>query len=97
MTEGEKTRIHVFVKGRVQGVGFRAFVMDKANSLNLKGWVRNRWDGSVEVIAEGERPALEKLLPALHQGPRMANVSTVQVEWEEATGEYTHFYSRSTI
>lgn len=92
-----KARLHALVEGRVQGVGFRAFVVQKAQELRLKGWARNRWDGSVEVLAEGERKALERLLAALQEGPRLSHVTRVQVEWGEATGEFHYFYVRSTV
>jgi acylphosphatase len=96
MNEDEPVSLHAVIQGRVQGVGFRAFVIDRANALGVKGWVRNRWDGSVEVVAEGEIAILEELLYALHQGPRMSNVTTVAVDWGKATGEFKYFYSRST-
>jgi acylphosphatase len=97
MSDNKPVRLHAIIKGRVQGVGFRAFVVDKANQLDLKGWVRNHWDGSVEVTAEGERPILDQLLLSLRQGPRSSNVTQMAVDWEEATGEYLAFYSRSTV
>lgn len=90
------SRLHATVEGRVQGVGYRAFVEQNAYALRLKGWVRNRWDGSVEVIAEGERLELEKLLAALYRGPRAANVANVQIEWLPATGEFSQFSVRMT-
>ena len=97
MTEQtETTRLHAIVEGGVQGVGFRAFVMQKAASLNLQGWVRNRWDGSVEVVAEGPRPDLEKLLAALYRGPYAADVRGVKPEWQPARGEYSGFSVRMT-
>lgn len=89
-------RLHATVEGRVQGVGYRAFVEQNAYALRLRGWVRNRWDGSVEVLAEGERPELEKLLAALQRGPRAANVTNVQTEWLPATREFSHFSVRMT-
>jgi acylphosphatase len=95
MTE-ENARFHAIIQGRVQGVGFRAFVVEKASELGLTGWVRNRWDGPVEVVAEGSRSDLEKLIAVLRRGPRMANVTAVDVDWEAPTGEFTHFYGRST-
>ena len=67
-------RLHAFVEGDVQGVGYRYFVIDNARSLGLTGWVRNRFDGSVEVLAEGPRAYLEILIDALQQGPRSARV-----------------------
>lgn len=90
------SRLHATVEGRVQGVGYRAFVEQYAYSLGLTGWVRNRWDGSVEILAEGERQDLEKLLAALYRGPRAANVSNVQLEWQPGTGEFGRFSVRMT-
>jgi acylphosphatase len=92
----ETARLHAIVEGRVQGVGYRAFVEQSAYELGLNGWVRNRWEGSVEVVAEGARPVLERLLAALQRGPRASSVSNVQVEWAHATGEFTRFSVRMT-
>ena len=64
--------LHAVVHGQVQGVGFRDFVVRRALSLNLRGYVRNARDGSVEVVAQGPRPALERLLALLRQGPSAA-------------------------
>jgi len=93
----ETARLHAIVEGRVQGVGFRYFVEETAVYLGLHGWVRNRWGGSVEVLAEGERPSLEKLLAALQRGPRAAFVSEVKAEWLPASGEFSRFFIRSTV
>ena len=70
-------RIHVAVRGRVQGVGFRWFARETARALDLAGWVSNRPDGSVEVTAEGPAPAIDRLLEALRQGPGAAAVAGV--------------------
>jgi acylphosphatase len=96
MAENSLTRLHATVEGYVQGVGFRAFVMDQAGRQNLTGWVRNRWDGSVEVIAEGGKKDLETLLNALYRGPRSASVRGVRADWLPATGEFTGFRVRFT-
>ena len=88
----ELTRLHVFVKGLVQGVGFRYFVLDISGELGITGWVRNTYRGDVEVIAEGKRGDLEKLISALHQGPRSAIVEDVDIRWESPTGEFRAFY-----
>jgi acylphosphatase len=96
MADREHVRLHALVEGRVQGVGFRVFVESRATGLGLTGWVRNRWDGSVEVIAEGERPVLEKLLVALRRGPSAAFVSQVTPEWLPANDEFNGFYIRSS-
>jgi acylphosphatase len=90
MEEGT-ARIHVIVDGRVQGVGFRYFVLEKANLLQISGWVRNTEDGKVEVTAEGSREALGKLLKALSRGPNMAYVSELKEDWLVATGEFSRF------
>jgi acylphosphatase len=94
MEELGTARLHAFVVGDVQGVGFRYFVVDNARSLGLTGWVRNRYDGSVEVLAEGSRPLLEVLIDALHQGPRTSRVSDVRLEWLPAQGEFSEFKIR---
>lgn len=90
------SRLHATVRGRVQGVSFRYFVTEEAQRLGLRGWVRNRWDGSVEVVAEGPRPQLENLLGALQVGPPAARVEEVEAEWLAASGEFQSFWVRST-
>jgi acylphosphatase len=96
MAESETVRLHAIVEGYVQGVGFRAFVQDRAARLGLTGWVRNRWDGSVEVTAEGPQPDLEKLLTALYQGPRSSTVAGVNLQWLAASGEFSSFHVKAT-
>jgi acylphosphatase len=96
MDENKYSRLHAVVEGHVQGVGFRMFVQSTAISLGLKGWVRNLWDGNVEVTAEGEQVILEKFLVTLMQGPRGAHVINVHNEWEQATHEFERFQVRST-
>jgi len=95
MPEGVE-RLHAIVEGRVQGVGFRAFVQQNAYELGLSGWVRNKWDGNVEVLAEGEHKNLEELNMALLRGPRSANVTRVKEQWEKGTGEFNSFRVRMT-
>ncbi len=89
-----QARCEAVVHGLVQGVNFRYFTRREASQLGLVGWVRNRWDGTVEVVAEGERSQLEKFLAWLHHGPSAAVVERVEVNWIEATGEFTHFEIR---
>jgi acylphosphatase len=96
MPENEITRLHVHLEGRVQGVGFRYFVQRTASQLSVTGWVRNRWDGGVEVIAEGPRFELNRLLDALRRGPPGAQVTVVQPGWQAATGEFAQFSIRRT-
>ena len=70
----------------MQGVGFRYFLMREAQRLGLRGWVRNRDDGTVEFIAEGSRADLERLKQAAEKGPRMARVDRVDARWSAASG-----------
>ncbi len=87
-------RLDATVRGRVQGVGFRASTEAQARMLGLKGWVANRRDGSVAVVAEGAKPVLERFLRWLQSGPAMAHVDGVDVYWGEATGEFRGFVIR---
>ncbi len=91
MTEEKNERLHVVVEGIVQGVGFRYFVMMYTEELQITGWVRNLWNGRVEVMAEGTRPALEILLKHLQEGPRSAQVTKVDQQWQTATNEFKEF------
>lgn len=93
----DPSRLHAVIQGRVQGVGFRAYVQHKAGDIGLTGWVRNRWDGSVEVLAEGDRAKLDKLVIVLKRGPGSAMVSAVDTEWQEGMGEFTRFTVKSTV
>lgn len=79
------------VQGRVQGVFFRAFVQVNAQRLGLSGYVRNLHDGSVEVLAEGRKTQLDKLIEFLKTGPPHAVVREVTEEWSEYTGNFTDF------
>lgn len=91
MSSVGQERLYAVVAGTVQGVGFRYSTLDVARRLGLFGWVRNRPDGAVEVVAEGQRPALERLLEFLHRGPSGASVTHVNASWVEATGEFKAF------
>jgi acylphosphatase len=85
------TRVHIWVRGRVQGVGFRAFVAQSAMLMGLTGWVRNIAYDQVETIAEGERVILEKFAEVVKTGPRASRVDESRVEWEIPTGEFDTF------
>jgi len=84
-------RLHVQVCGRVQGVSFRYFVLSAARRLGLTGWVRNLPDGSVELIAEGPHADLDSLVEACRQGPSMARVDRVDVDWDEQSPQSRDF------
>lgn len=86
--------LHMIIKGRVQGVCFRAFVEDNASSLGVSGWVKNLPDGSVEVTAEGEEDKLKKLESLCNKGPSRANVISVDSDWEEKEGNLQGFRIR---
>jgi acylphosphatase len=96
MTENEVYRMHTYVRGRVQGVGFRYFVLQSVEGLDLTGWVRNLYDGWVEVLAEGAHEDLNRLLVALRKGPISADVQDVDYEFTEAKGEFEGFRVRYT-
>jgi acylphosphatase len=86
-----RARLHAVVRGLVQGVGFRWFVIRRARVAGLDGWVRNRPDGSVECLVEGPRPALERLLADLREGPPAADVTGVDAEWRPPAGDLEPF------
>lgn len=84
-------RLHAIIYGRVQGVNFRYYTLLQAQALHLTGWVANRPDGTVEVVAEGPHPALDELLAFLHRGPSHARVDHVEVDWPKPTGQFNRF------
>ncbi len=87
-------RVHAIITGRVQGVSYRWYTQREAERLGLTGWVRNKLDGSVELVAEGSRADLDALLRWCEGGPPMAAVSAVQPEFEDAQGEFPRFTIR---
>ncbi|MHB9131303.1 MAG: acylphosphatase [Armatimonadota bacterium] len=87
-------RLHAMVEGRVQGVGFRDFVCRHAHDLRLTGWVTNRSDGELEVVAEGEDTALAHLVWFLEKGPPAALVDEVRTSYSLSTGEFEDFHVR---
>lgn len=84
-------RVLLLISGDVTGVGFRFSTIQIARELGLTGWVRNTEDGKVEIIAEGEKEKLENLVMWARKGPPLAQVEKVNVEWQEATGEFRDF------
>ncbi len=84
-------RVEITARGRVQGVFFREEVKKAARELALAGLVRNKADGSVEIIAEGAEDDLQKLITWCHQGSQWSHVQEVETKWGEATGEFTQF------
>lgn len=90
----DRRRFKAEILGDVQGVGFRLFAESHARRLGLQGSVRNRYDGAVEVEAEGDASALEQFLDALRQGPRMARVHDVRINWGDYRGDLGPFRVR---
>lgn len=90
----DPVRAHVRVRGRVQGVGFRAHVEYHARQIGVTGWVRNVGRDAVESIVEGGREAVERFIETMKEGPRMSRVDETSVEWYEANGEFDNFSVR---
>lgn len=96
MSRGELARLEASVRGRVQGVGFRYFVLTQASHFGLTGWVANEQDGSVHCVAEGPRDDLESFLELLQEGPASAMVERVAEDWLPYTGRWGSFGLRSS-
>jgi acylphosphatase len=95
VTQDGIARLDAEVRGRVQGVGFRYFVLDWATQLNLSGWVANTADGAVRCVAEGPRDQLELLVERLREGPRGARVDDLAVMWAAPSRSFDRFSVRS--
>ncbi len=89
--------IHALVSGRVQGVWYRASTQNKAQALGLRGWVRNLTDGRVELVAEGDKQDLQQLIDWCWQGPELAQVRDIDMEWFDATNEFSVFSTKATL
>ena len=90
-------RVHVWVKGRVQNVGFRAHVQYSARLIGVTGWVRNVGYDTVEAVGEGEREKLDRFIDVVKAGPRGSQVDESNVEWQNATGEFADFQMRRSL
>ena len=84
-------RVQVIIRGRVTGVFFRAATQREAKRLGISGWVRNRQDGSIELVAEGEEEAIKEMLSWAQHGPSAARVDDVDVRWRSYAGEFSDF------
>ena len=84
-------RVQVIIRGRVTGVFFRAAALREAKRLGVTGWVKNRNDGSVEILAEGEEDSIKEIVSWTHHGPSAARVENVDVRWRGYTGEFFDF------
>ena len=93
----ETVRAHIWLTGRVQGVGFRAHVEYSAGRRGVTGWVRNVGHDQVETVAEGSRAAMAQFIAAVREGPRASRIDDVRVEWETPTGEFSIFSVRGSL
>ncbi|MEJ5224815.1 MAG: acylphosphatase [Anaerolineales bacterium] len=96
MEENAIKRAHVWVTGRVQGVGFRAFVQQSAAYIGVTGWVRNVGWNTVEAVAEGTPEQVTQFVTAVKTGPRASRVDESRIEWETPTGEFRSFEIRAS-
>lgn len=87
-------RVHLTIRGKVQGVFFRASTKEIASKLGLRGWVRNTEDGNVDILAEQDEEILKKFIDWCKIGPPLARVDDVKVVWNKATGEFRNFSIR---
>jgi acylphosphatase len=90
----ENVRAHAIISGRVQGVGFRYDMQWAAQGIGVHGWVRNRRDGSVEALIEGDKERVERMLEWCRRGSALSRVAAVDVTWENYTGEFSAFAIR---
>jgi acylphosphatase len=95
--QNETVRVHVWVQGRVQAVGFRAFVQQSAYQIGVTGWVRNVGYDTVEAVAEGTKAQIEDFLRMVKRGPMGARVDESREEWEQVTGEFSSFRVKSSM
>jgi acylphosphatase len=84
-------QVQLVVRGRVQGVYFRASTQREGRRLGLTGWTRNRPDGSVEIVAEGEEEAVRELVAWAHRGPSASRVERVDIRWRSFSGDFSDF------
>lgn len=86
-----KTSVHVYISGRVQGVGYRYSTASQAEQLGLTGWVKNLYDGRVEAMFEGNTETVEQMLSWCKKGPSMSYVTNIEIHKKEYTGQFNNF------
>ena len=86
-----KVRAHVIISGRVQGVCYRMETHRAAKSIGVSGWVKNRLDGTVEAVFEGDKEQVNQIIEWCRKGPTLARVSNIEIGWESVTGEFRDF------
>lgn len=90
----KKARIHITIKGLVQGIFFRASTKEKAQQLGITGWVRNLNSDKVEIVAEGEKKNLEELIEWCKTGSSLVKIEEIKVEWQSYQAEFENFEIR---
>lgn len=93
-TPNNSVRVHIWITGRVQGVGFRAFVQQWGTMLGLAGWVRNVDGDMVETVVEGPRDVVERFVEIVRAGPKVSRVDNLRVDWEDPLGNLDRFQVR---
>ncbi len=86
-----KVRAHVIISGRVQGVCYRMETQRAAKSIGVSGWIKNRFDGTVEAVFEGHKKQVDQIIEWCRKGPALARVSNIEIGWESVTGELRNF------
>jgi acylphosphatase len=95
--QNETVRVHAWVQGRVQAVGFRAYVQQNAMQIGVTGWVRNVGYDTVEAVAEGTKVQIDDFLRMVKRGPLGSRVDESREEWEQVTGEFSSFRVKSSM
>jgi acylphosphatase len=90
-TDHEKVRAHIILSGRVQGVAFRYYAREVASRLGVKGWIKNLVSGEVEIVLEGKRKEVEKMIEWCREGPPLAMVESIEINWLPYSGEFNQF------
>lgn len=90
----KRVRAHIFISGRIQGIGFRLEMRYRVRKLGLYGFVKNLPDGRVEAVLEGEKEKVEKLIEWAKRGPFLAKVENLEVDWQEYQEEFNNFVIR---
>lgn len=91
MSKVKNTSVKILVSGYVQGVGFRFFIARIAHSLNLKGYVKNLYNGDVEIYAEGSKELLDKVVEKARLGPAYSHIDSIKLEWLDFKNKYDKF------
>lgn len=88
----EKVGVHIRVSGRVQGVAYRYYARNIAEQLGIKGWIKNLINGDVELMVEGSQKTVKQMIEWCKEGPRLAIVENIEVDWLPYSGKFNHFY-----